>query len=125
MDIKFYRCKHCGQIIVKVVDKGIPVVCCGEEMEELVANSVDAAKEKHIPVIEQNGKNVYVTVSTVLHPMQDVHYIEWIVLVTNKGIYKRFLKPGDMPKASFVIADDEIVESAYEHCNLHGLWQGK
>lgn len=125
MDIKFYRCKHCGQIIVKVVDKKIPVSCCGEEMEELVANSVDAAREKHIPVIEQNGRNVYVTVSTVLHPMQDVHYIEWIVLLTNKGIYKRFLNPSDMPKASFVIADDELVEAAYEYCNLHGLWQGK
>lgn len=125
MEIKYYRCSHCGQIVVKVIDKNIPIVCCGEKMVELIPNSVDAAREKHVPVIEKDGNNVTVKVSTVEHPMLDVHYIEWIVLATNKGVYKRVLSPGEKPVATFIIQDDEEVVAAYEHCNLHGLWQGK
>jgi superoxide reductase len=92
-------------------------------MQELVPGTVDASLEKHIPVIEQNGQEVVVKVGSVTHPMEEVHYIEWIILETNKGVHRRNLKPGEEPVASFVLAADEEVVAAYEYCNLHGFWK--
>lgn len=121
--MKFYKCKHCGNIITKVTDKGVPVVCCGEKMEELVAGTVDASKEKHIPVVEVDGKTVNVKVGSVEHPMLDVHYIEWIVVETTKGYQIKYLQPGNEPKACFKLCDCEELVAVYEYCNLHGLWK--
>ena len=123
MEIKFYRCPHCGNIIVKVKDSGVPVMCCGQKMEEVPVNTNDGAHEKHVPVIERNGNVVEVKVGGVDHPMLDNHYIEWILLATNKGNQRKTLKPGDAPKATFYVGDDEVVEAAYELCNLHGLYK--
>ena len=120
--IEFLKCSHCGQIVKKVVDKGISVVCCGEKMQKIEPNTVDAAKEKHVPVVAINGNIVTVKVGDVEHPMLDAHYIEWIISETNQGSYKYNLKPGDKPEAKFILRDDEKFVSAYEHCNLHGLW---
>lgn len=123
METKFFICKHCGNIVEMVKASGVPVVCCGEKMAELVANTSDGAVEKHVPVVEVNGQNVTVNVGTAAHPMVDAHYIQWIYLVTDKGTQKKYLAPNTDPKATFVIAEDEKVVAVYEYCNLHGLWK--
>ena len=123
MEQKFYICKHCGNIIAKVKDAGVPVVCCGEKMQELIPGTTEAATEKHIPVYEVKDNIVNVTVGAVEHPMLDVHYIEWISLQTNYGNQRKALKPGDAPKASFALLDGEKVEAVYAYCNLHSLWK--
>lgn len=119
--MKFYRCAHCGNIIVKVEDSGVPVVCCGEAMGEVVANTVDAALEKHVPIMEVNGDLITVKVGSVLHPMEQVHYITFIAIVTKSGFQIKYLKPGEEPVATF--KTDEDVTEVYEYCNLHGLWK--
>lgn len=119
---KFYICTHCKQIVVKVKDKNIPIVCCGEKMVELIPNTVEASAEKHIPVVDIQNNKVEVTVGSVLHPMVEEHYIEWILLSTNKKNQRQVLKPGDSPKATFYIGEDEKVTAVYAYCNLHGLW---
>ena len=121
--MKFYICETCGNIIEKLNDSGVPVVCCGKPMKEMVAGTVDASREKHIPVYTVEGNKVSVVVGSVEHPMVDVHYIEWIILKTNKGIQRKPLKPGEAPKAEFTLLEGEVVEEVYEHCNLHGLWK--
>ena len=123
MELKFFRCNHCGNIIVKIKDSSVPVVCCGENMQELVPGTTDAAVEKHLPVYETNGSTVSVTVGSVLHPMLPEHSINWICLQTNKGFQLKYLNPGEEPKAVFALADGEKVEAVYEYCNLHGLWK--
>lgn len=121
--IKFLKCNHCGNVVTYLVDKGVPLVCCGEKMTELVPNTTDAAGEKHVPVVKKEGNIVTVTVGSVEHPMLDEHYIMFIVLETKKGYQKADLKPQDKPVASFVLAEDDEVVAAYEYCNLHGLWK--
>lgn len=121
--MKFYICKHCGNIITKINDSNVGVVCCGSKMEEMIPGTVDASLEKHIPVVVKEGNVVNVYVGEVPHPMIDVHYIEWIVLETTKGHQLKYLKPGEQPFAKFVLADDEEVVNCYEHCNIHGLWK--
>ncbi len=123
MEVKFYQCAHCKQIIAKVKDKGVPVICCGEPMQEIIPGTTDAALEKHVPVYEVKDGKVYVTVGSVEHPMLEEHYIEWIVLQTKSGNQRKALKPGDAPKAVFAILEDDEVEAVYEYCNLHGLWK--
>ena len=123
MEQKFYKCAHCGKIIAVVKETGVPVMCCGQKMDELVPNTTDAAQEKHVPVVEVSGNIVTVTVGSVLHPMQPEHYIEWISLHTKQGNPRKELKPGDAPKAVFALVDGDEVESAYTYCNLHGLWK--
>ena len=123
MDMKFYKCKHCGQMVAIVKETGAPLVCCGEPMEEIVAGTTDAAVEKHVPVYEVKDNKVTVTVGSVEHPMLDVHYIEWVSLQTKQGNQRKALKPGDKPEACFCICEGDEVEAVYEHCNLHGLWK--
>lgn len=121
--MKFYRCPHCGNIIVKVHDSGVPVVCCGEPMQELVPNTGDGAGEKHVPVYQRNGNEVVVRVGSVDHPMLENHFIQWIILSTNQGNQRKVLKPGEAPEARFLVRDDEEVVAVYEYCNLHGLYK--
>lgn len=123
MKQKFYICKHCGNVIEKVEDKGVPVVCCGEVMKELQAGIEDAAFEKHIPVYTVEGDTVHVFVGEVEHPMTAEHWIEWFSLKTDKGIQRKYLKPGEKPSVDFKILEDEKVEEVYAYCNLHGLWK--
>lgn len=124
MDMKFYKCDHCGNILAMVNDVGVPVVCCGQRMTELVANTEDAVQEKHVPVYEiKEGNIVEVTIGSIEHPMLEEHFIQWVALQTNLGNQRKALKPGDEPKAEFALLDGEIVESVYEYCNLHGLWK--
>ncbi len=121
---KLFKCMHCGNIVEKIEDKGVPVVCCGQKMEELVPNTTDAATEKHVPVIEVSGSEVAVKVGSVEHPMVPEHHIAFIVLETNLGTQRKFLDPAGKPEARFVLAEGEEVVAAYEYCNLHGFWKG-
>lgn len=123
MEQKFYVCKVCGNIIAKVKDSGVPVECCGEPMQEIVPGTVDASREKHVPVYEIKDGKVSVNVGAAEHPMEEKHYIEWISLQTNKGNQRKVLKPGQTPSAVFFIGEDEQVEAVYAYCNLHGLWK--
>lgn len=120
--MKFYRCEHCGNIVTFVENKGVPVMCCGQKMTELEPGTTDAAKEKHVPVVEKDGDQVKVKVGSVEHPMMEEHYIQWVCLETEKGSQIKYLKAGEKPEAVFSLKDDEFV-AAYEYCNLHGLWK--
>ena len=122
--MKFYVCKHCGNIVTYLNNAGVPVVCCGEKMSELIPGTTDAAVEKHVPAVSVDGNVVTVKVGAVEHPMLDVHYIQWIVLETNQGNYIKNLAPNQAPQASFILSDGEKAIAAYEYCNLHGLWKG-
>lgn len=119
----FYKCSHCGKVLISLEKQTVPTICCGEPMSELVANTVEAAHEKHIPVIEEENNIVKVSVGEVAHPMLPEHYIAFIVLHTDQGYKIKHLKAGDAPMATFAISDNEIVFSAYAYCNLHGLWK--
>ncbi len=121
--MKFYKCNHCNQIIFKIKDVNVPVSCCGEKMEEIIAGSVDAAVEKHVPVYTVENGVVNVKIGEVDHPMLPEHYIEWVVVKTNSGVQLKELKPGSAPAVSFAITDGETVEEVYAYCNLHGLWK--
>ncbi len=124
MEMKFYRCKKCGQMVAIVEKKGCPIMCCGEPMEEIVAGTTEAATEKHIPVYEVKDNIVYVTVGSVEHPMLPEHYIEWIALQTKQGNQRKSLKPGEAPKACFALCEGDEVVAVYAYCNLHSLWKG-
>jgi superoxide reductase len=120
---KFYVCKVCGNIVGVIQSGGGTLTCCGQPMQELVANTTDAAQEKHVPVVEQNGSEIVVKVGSVAHPMLPEHFIGWIYLHTEKGGQRRNLVAGDAPEARFAItADDKVIE-AFAYCNLHGLWK--
>ncbi len=119
---KFFVCKHCGNLVGMIFNSGVPMVCCGENMTELVPNTTDAAQEKHVPVVTVEGNKVTVEVGSVAHPMEEAHYIQWIYLQTEKGGQRKSLNPGDGPKAVFELIDDKA-EAALAYCNLHGLWK--
>jgi len=123
MEMEFYRCNHCGQIIAVVKNVGVPVVCCGEKMEKIIPGSVDASLEKHVPVYVLENNQVTVTVGSVEHPMQDVHYIEWILIQTKNGNQRVTLEPNQAPKATFALLPGDEVIAVYAYCNLHGLWK--
>lgn len=119
----FYVCKKCGNLVGMVHASGVPMICCGEEMTLITANTVDASKEKHVPVITVSGKTVTVKVGSVEHPMTPEHYIQWIYLETAKGGQRKTLKPGDKPELTFALSTDDTAVAAFEYCNLHGLWK--
>ncbi len=119
---KFFICKHCGNLIGLIDNKGVPMVCCGEKMEELVPNTVDAAVEKHLPVVSQKQNSLTVSVGSVEHPMTNEHHIAFIYVETEFGGQRKCLEPGDKPELSFSFIDDKPV-AVYAYCNLHGLWK--
>lgn len=121
--MKFYICEHCGNIIEYMKNTGVPVMCCGQKMTELVPGTSDGAVEKHVPVVSVNGQNVSVSVGSAEHPMTEAHFIEWIVIETKKGSQKVKLACTDAPKAEFVLAEGDELVAAYAYCNLHGLWK--
>ena len=124
--MKLYKCMHCGNVVEKVLDKGVPVVCCGEPMVELVANTTDAATEKHVPYVEERENGYLVKVGKeAKHPMLEAHYIEFIELIIDGDkLYRKYLNPGDEPEAFFEIAKGKDVV-AREYCNIHGLWKNR
>ena len=123
MEQRFFICKHCGNIVAMVKSSGVPIMCCGEKMSEIVPGTMDASKEKHVPVYTIEGNTVNVAVGSVLHPMQPEHYIEWVSLQTRSGNQRKQLEPNDEPKVSFAITDGDEDVAVYAYCNLHGLWK--
>ena len=123
MATKFYMCRHCGNVIVKLVDSSVPVVCCGEKMEELIPNTVDASGEKHLPQVTHiDDTTIKVQVGSVAHPMLPEHHIAFIYVETdNGGIHVNL---SDKPEATIYVGGQKVV-AVYEYCNLHGLWVSK
>ena len=119
---KFYICEHCGNIVEMVHDAGVKPVCCGQKMNELVPNTVEASGEKHIPAVTVREGVVEVNVGSVDHPMVEEHFIEWVQLITDKGTHRKYLNAGDAPNAIFQLGDEKAV-AVYAYCNLHGLWK--
>ena len=116
-----YKCEACGNIVEVIHEGDGELVCCGKPMKLFVENTVDAAKEKHVPMIEKTADGFKVKVGSVPHPMEEKHYIEWIEVIADGVAYRKFLKPGEAPEAVFCIDADQI--TAREYCNLHGLWK--
>lgn len=124
-DLKFFRCKRCGKVVLEVVETGVVPTCCGEPMELLVANATDGAHEKHVPAIEPagEGKRIRVSVGEVIHPMLPNHYIQLVAIARGDGTVEvRRLSPGDEPVVEFCLHGCEAAD-VYELCNLHGLWK--
>ena len=119
---KFYVCSRCGNLVGMINESGVPLMCCGQKMDELVPNTVEASGEKHIPAVKLGDGVVEVNVGSVDHPMAPEHYIEWVYVQTEKGGQRKALKPGDAPHVTFALGDDKAV-AVYAYCNLHGLWK--
>ncbi len=118
---KFFICRSCGNLTGMIFDSGAPLSCCGQNMQPLVPNTVDASGEKHLPVVSIEGDTVNVRVGSVAHPMLPEHYIEWIYVQTANGGQRKALKPGNKPCACFSLCGDKVV-AVYAYCNIHGLW---
>ena len=118
--LEIYKCEVCGNIVEVLHGGAGELVCCGQPMSLLTENTVDAAKEKHVPVVEKTANGFKVSVGSVPHPMEEKHYIEWIELLVGEKTYRQFLKPGDKPEAVFTV--DAAQAKARAYCNLHGLW---
>jgi len=119
--MEIYKCEACGNIIEVLHGGKGELVCCGQPMKLFKENTVDAAKEKHVPVVEKNADGVTVKVGEVAHPMEEKHHIEWIEIIADGSVYRQFLKPGDAPEATFNVTADQV--TAREYCTLHGLWK--
>ena len=123
MEQRFFVCETCGNIIAMVKPSGVPVVCCGKPMKQIVPNTTDAAQEKHVPVWSKEGNLVKVQVGSVAHPMIPAHYIEWVSLQTKAGNQRKALVVDGAPEVTFALTDGDAVEAVYAYCNLHGLWK--
>ena len=120
--LEIYKCEVCGNI-VEVIDTGVgTLVCCEQPMKLYQENTVDAAKEKHVPVVQKTDNGIEVTVGSVAHPMEEKHYIQWIELIADGKAYRQFLQPGQPPQAKFCCVNPETI-TVREYCNLHGLWK--
>ena len=122
-ETKFYICEHCGNILGKIHDAGVPVVCCGQKMTQLIPGTVEASHEKHIPVATVSGNTVKVEIGSVAHPMVEEHYIPWVYLQTTVGGQRKNLLPGSSPSVAFALTEDEKPVAVYAYCNIHGLWK--
>ena len=119
--LQIFKCEVCGQIIEVIHEGAGQLVCCNQPMKEMIENTVDAAKEKHVPVIEKTDNGITVKVGSVAHPMEEKHYIEWIEIIIDGKAYRQFLSPGESPEAFFPVTGTDI--TAREYCNIHGLWK--
>lgn len=123
MSKRLYQCKHCGNILATFIDGNVIPQCCNEKMHEMVPFEVDGAKEKHIPVVEIKGNEVHVKIGEVEHPMTNEHYIQFVTIVTDKGIQMKKLRPNEKAEVIFPILEGEQIKATFAYCNLHGLWK--
>ncbi len=121
-ETKFFICEHCGNIIGVIHDAGVPMMCCGQKMTQLVPGTVEASVEKHLPVVTVNGDKVKVEIGSVAHPMAEEHSILWVYLQTDKGGQRKNLAVGEAPSVEFALCNEKPV-AVYAYCNLHGLWK--
>ncbi len=119
---RFFVCEHCGNIVGMVHDAGVPMMCCGQKMTQLVPGTVEASLEKHIPVVTVDNNSVTAVVGSVAHPMAEEHHIAWVYLQTDRGGQRKCIPVGGEPKVTFALADEKPV-AVYAYCNLHGLWK--
>jgi len=119
---RFYKCDHCGNLTGLIENKGVPLVCCGQKMTELVPNTVEASTEKHIPAVTAAADKISVQVGSTPHPMEEGHHIAFVYVQTEQGGQRKCLKAGAEPKCDFIFAEDKPV-AVYAYCNLHGLWE--
>lgn len=122
MELHFYQCEICGKIIIVLSDAGIPTVCCGQTMKELIPGTKDGAVEKHMPVLSENGNTICIEIGSIPHPMTDEHSINWVCLETDDGFMYKQLKPGDKPEVCFNACTKACVKRVFAYCNIHGLW---
>ncbi len=120
--LQIYKCEICGNIVEVLHEGGGELICCGQPMKLQGEKTEEQGKEKHLPVIEKTDKGIRVKVGAVTHPMEENHYIEWIEVIADGSVYKKFLSPGDSPEADFVITPEKV--EAREYCSIHGLWKG-
>lgn len=123
--MKILKCPVCGNIVELIEDHGVPVMCCGQKMVELQANTTDAATEKHVPLLSYDGGVLTAIVGAVEHPSVAEHYINFIIAVAGNKVLRADLKPGDKPAAKFNLGDYQGMVTVYEYCNLHGLWKAE
>lgn len=123
--MKFYVCRHCGNVVTRLTSSGVPTLCCGEEMQVLEAGVVDAAVEKHVPAVSVDGNTVRVNVGAVTHPMTEEHFIQWVALETQQDAQVHWLRPGEAPEAVFALAEGQTAKAVYAYCNLHSLWKAE
>ena len=121
-EVKFFVCETCGNLVGMINESGVPMMCCGKKMTQIVPGTVEASREKHIPVARVEDGKVYVNVGSVDHPMTEEHLIEWVYLLTDKGGQRKALNAGDAPNVTFAL-ENETPIAVYEYCNLHGLWK--
>lgn len=121
--LEVYKCEICGNIVEVLHSGKGQLVCCGKPMKKFEAKKVEEGREKHLPVIEKMGDRIVVKVGSVMHPMEEKHYIEWIELIADGVVYRKHLKPGDKPVAEFCVKAEKVY--AREYCNIHGLWQSE
>ena len=119
----FFICKHCGNIIAMIKNSGVPIQCCGEDMQEIIPGTTEASEEKHIPVYKTEGDKVTVSVGSTQHPMEPQHYIEWVCIESDDGFQYKRLSPNTPPKASFSLSKGDSVKAVYAFCNQHSLWK--
>lgn len=122
---RFFICRHCGNIIGIIDNAGVPLICCGEKMTELIPNTTDAAFEKHVPVVTIDGNKIIVTIGSKPHPMMEEHHISWLYIQTEKGGQRKNLEVNGEPYVEFLLTDDDKFEKAFAYCNLHGLWMSE
>lgn len=125
MERKFFICEHCGNLVTLLQESGVPMVCCGQPMTELVPGTSDAAVEKHVPEVTLEENEVFVQVGTVAHPMIPEHHIQFIWIETKKGAQLAKLEAGDRPEAHFIMEKGDRLLNVYAYCNLHGLWKAE
>ena len=123
MELKFYYCEDCGNVVIMLKNSGVPIICCGQKMIELTPRMTGASLEKHIPVYRVEGNQVLVTVGAAEHPMEQEHFIEWIAIQTREGSQCKKLQPGQPPRASFALCEGDEVEAVYAYCDQHGFWK--
>lgn len=123
-ETRFHSCRRCGNIVGMIHDAGVPIYCCGQVMEPMVPNTVEASGEKHLPVVSMQDDQVHVNVGSVAHPMSEEHSIQWVYLQTDRGGQRKCLLPDQAPEVTFAL-NDETPVAAYAYCNLHGLWMTK
>ena len=120
--MKFFICKRCGNMLGLIKDGGVPMICCGEKLTELVPNTAEASTEKHLPAVTSSGDSISVQIGSAIHPMEEAHHITFVYVETKQGGQRKTLAVGDEPKATFSFSGDKPV-AVYAYCNLHGLWK--